>query len=78
VLTEETDDEQQEVVEVGRRRVAEALLVFDVDVGEPLLGLGARRRERLLRPDQLVLHGRDRTVQRRGGYRFGSGSSRRT
>ena len=66
VLPEEANDEQQEVVEVGRRSVAEALLVLDVDVGEPLLGLGARRRERLLGSDELVLHGGDRGVQTAG------------
>ncbi len=66
VLTEELHDEQQEVVEVGGRRLGEPLLVLGVDLGEPVLGRRRRLGERLLGQDQLVLHRRDRVVQPAG------------
>ena len=66
VLAEELHDEQEQVVEVGRRGLGQPLLVLDVDLGQPLLGRGRRTRERFLRADELVLHRGDRALQLAG------------
>ncbi len=66
VLAEQPDREQQQIVEVGRRRLEEAALVLAVHVGQVPLRLGHRVRLCLLHRDEVVLHRRDRRVQLAG------------
>ncbi len=70
VILEQTDREQQEIVEVDRGGLEEAALILAVDLGVPLLGFGRRRGERLVRPDEVVLQRRDPGVKLAGWEPF--------
>ncbi len=62
VLPEEAHDEEEQVVEVGRRRVVKTLLVLGVDLGDLAFERPDRAVERLGRAHELVLHGRDQAL----------------
>ena len=66
VLAEQPHGEQQQVVEVGRRRVEQPALVLAVDLGDAPLGGTGRSVERLLGGHELVLQRRDLRVQPAG------------
>ena len=71
VLLEQLHREHEQVVEVERGRLGQALLVDAVHLGDALLGRGERLLDRLFPGDEVVLHRRDRGLQTAGRETLG-------